>query len=365
MQRFGGLLLMLSSLAVVGGYLALPESQDDAADLAEVTRISVAPYHSDRTAGSSLRTFAPASPAFRDVVESDSRTSAPARQQPVQPWTTVVSAEPSRTAILRSAEPGDARTRFELARDLQRELKRAGCYGGDITGVWSPSTKRAMSAFMDRANATLPINAPDYILLSLVENHGDISCATACPSGQAMSASGRCVPDVVAAQTSKRVKSPDQRRIAEARARAEPERLPWLDRDGKSIVAQAAPRTPPPGMMSIGGPGFGAPPTARLSQNVVVIPEGGTLGGATNDMAGDKVAAVAPAEGVDPDSTATEFEAAAPARIERPRRIKRAPREWRDERPPRRYGRTGKTRRGDPKPGTMRYNVAQALGGIY
>jgi hypothetical protein len=40
-----------------------------------------------------------------------------------------------------------------LARELQSELKRAGCYRSEINGVWSGPTRQAMKAFMDRVNA--------------------------------------------------------------------------------------------------------------------------------------------------------------------------------------------------------------------
>jgi peptidoglycan hydrolase-like protein with peptidoglycan-binding domain len=49
---------------------------------------------------------------------------------------------------------------------LQSELKRVGCYGGVINGVWTGSTRQAMKAFMDRVNATLPTDLPDTILLT-------------------------------------------------------------------------------------------------------------------------------------------------------------------------------------------------------
>lgn len=379
MQRFGGLLLMLSGVVALGGYLTLPPPPDDAANLAEVTRISIAPYHPKRAGDSGIRTFSPTSAAFRDVVNSDGAKLAPTSQQPPQPWTTIVSAEPSRGAVLRSAEPGDARTRVELARDLQRDLKRAGCYWGEITGVWSPATKRAMSAFMDRANATLPVGEPDYILLSLVESHSEISCSAACPSGQMMDQSGRCVPNAVIAQASKRSKRLEARNVADARATGDPsrvaptqpEQLPWLDHNGRSIVAQAAPRAaPPPGMMSIGGPSFGTPPppTGALSQQVVIERDDGTpLDNGSNAAIGsansDKVAALTPEDGQangDATASATEPELNPPLKPDRHRakRLRERPRSYG-------YGQGGRMRRGDPRPGTPRYNLVQVLGGIY
>ena len=43
------------------------------------------------------------------------------------------------------------------------ELRRVGCYGGELNGVWTPATRLAMKAFTERVNATLPVGDPDDI----------------------------------------------------------------------------------------------------------------------------------------------------------------------------------------------------------
>ena len=75
--------------------------------------------------------------------------------------------------------PGAAAPRdpVSLARQLQSELKRVGCYDGEISGVWTPRTRTAMKAFTDRVNATLPVHKPDQILLALVQNHHGVACS--------------------------------------------------------------------------------------------------------------------------------------------------------------------------------------------
>jgi hypothetical protein len=102
--------------------------------------------------------------------------------------------EPASRAV---AVPND---RASLARALQRELQRVGCYDGEINGNWSTSTRMAMKAFTDRVNASLPTDAPDYILLSLVQRHEGKACGTGCPTGQLLSDDGRCVPSAVLAK---------------------------------------------------------------------------------------------------------------------------------------------------------------------
>src|SRR5262245_40114617 len=96
-------------------------------------------------------------------------------------------------ASSKSIDPGD---RAALARELQRELRRVGCYNGEITGVWTTSSRMAMKTFVERVNAALPIDNPDPVLLSLVQGHRDRACGT-CPAGQTAVASGACVPNAV------------------------------------------------------------------------------------------------------------------------------------------------------------------------
>lgn len=317
MQRLGGTLLLLAGSAL-GGYAFLPTPPDGAARLAEVTRISAAP---DRDARSQATSAGPAlaiAPAQATTAASNGAATGalavaatvPAPAQSPSTWSTVVTAETDNSVKLKSPKPGDDETRAGLTRDLQRELQRVGCYGGDITGSWTPSTKKAMSAFMDRVNATLPVEEPDYILLTLVQGHKTEACGASCPSGQSLDA-GRCVPNAVIAKAARKQKREEERRLAELQkaeqqqriaaelrnseqkrvadarrsedARAESARiaaaavkaanenkqrgaaaqppatetLPWLDtKHQESQVAVAAPvnREPLPGRMSVGAP---------------------------------------------------------------------------------------------------------------
>jgi hypothetical protein len=93
--------------------------------------------------------------------------------------------------------PGD---RASLIRELQRELKRVGCYSGDVNGVWTTSSRMAMKSVADRVNATLPIDNPDDVLLSLVRGQKDGVCGAPCPSGQTINDTGRCLPGTVQAK---------------------------------------------------------------------------------------------------------------------------------------------------------------------
>jgi len=80
-----------------------------------------------------------------------------------------------------------------LARELQKELRRVGCYEGDISGNWSQSTRRAMKTFIEHMNARLPIEEPDAVLYALVKGQHELVCGKSCSYGEVQSANGRCV----------------------------------------------------------------------------------------------------------------------------------------------------------------------------
>lgn len=113
---------------------------------------------------------------------------------------------------LTSSKPADNEARLDLVRDIQRELKRVGCYDGDVDGSWGAGSKRAISTFTERVNASLAIDEPDFILLTLLQGHKGQACSVACPAGQtaapasAGGSSGRCVPNGVLAQANKPVR---------------------------------------------------------------------------------------------------------------------------------------------------------------
>lgn len=99
-------------------------------------------------------------------------------------------------------------SRYELVRSIQRELKRVGCYTGEVDGDWGPASRRAMNGFTDRVNATLPTTQPDFILLTLLQGQQGSVCGRLCPAGQSPSDTGRCLPNAVLAHS----RAPQERR---------------------------------------------------------------------------------------------------------------------------------------------------------
>jgi hypothetical protein len=92
------------------------------------------------------------------------------------------------------------RGRDAIGRELQKELKRVGCYEGKLNGEWTMSTRRAMSAFAERVNARLPTEQPDSILLALVQGYPTKVCGIPCPSGQSLNRTQECIPDALLAR---------------------------------------------------------------------------------------------------------------------------------------------------------------------
>jgi hypothetical protein len=153
------------------------------------------------------------------------------------------------------AVAGPPLDRLALARQIQRQLKRIGCYSGQVTGAWTPSVRQAMAALMDRTNATLPVDQPDPVLLAMVEGQSAGACSKACPAGQSRSADGRCLPQALLAGA-------DGKRRAAAAAPAGPTGRKTTRATAATAAAPAGPASPPPaeGRMSLAGP---SPPPSR------------------------------------------------------------------------------------------------------
>ena len=159
---------------------------------------------------------------------------------------------------LTSSKPTTPEARADLVRDLQRELKRVGCYDGEIDGSWGGGSKRAMGHFTDRVNASLPVEEPDYILLTLVQGHKAAACGQTCPAGQMLSGD-RCVPKAVLAHGTKRPLKADPKVTVAAAAAPAP--------------VAAAPVAPAPVVTVAPAKPIAAPVTSPFATVVVTAPE--------------------------------------------------------------------------------------------
>jgi hypothetical protein len=150
---------------------------------------------------------------------------------------------PLPSASATTVRPIDPTDRTALARALQRELKRVGCYQGEITGTWTTSSRLAMRTFTEHVNATLPVDNPDPVLLSLVQGHRERACVAACPAGQAAAEGGACLPAAVSAKAGDAPTAAAAASTTAAMALAPPDRT---EEAGPKRVAPEA-RTAAPG----------------------------------------------------------------------------------------------------------------------
>ena len=100
-----------------------------------------------------------------------------------------------RQAQIRVArQQADVEAQRALVRNIQAELQRVGCYAGSIDGAWSESTRSAMAAFNQSMNIRLPVNAPDYILLTMLHGHVAAACAPGTAPGEKRAVAKREAP---------------------------------------------------------------------------------------------------------------------------------------------------------------------------
>jgi hypothetical protein len=257
MARAAGYLLILAGVGIASTLLPLGSDADSALRLPDVLSrwggddVPIVTVAAVEPAPS--RAAAPASTTPRpDVVAQPASASPvvvtlPPRSEPAQ-----IVQQP---AVGRGTDPAG------LARELQRELRRVGCYAGDLDGVWAMASRRAMKAFIDRVNAALPVDTPDPILLSLIKaHHGDV-CGKPCPAHERFAEDGRCLPTAVLAHLGKRsAPSAAAVRGNEASARPAPAISGWTAT--VSALSPAVAAVPPPGRMALAGPQAGPPPAA-------------------------------------------------------------------------------------------------------
>jgi hypothetical protein len=269
MSKAGGFVLVLAGLAAAA--YVLPSADTGDGDFLHFTEVA-------KTLPSRIPV---ASPALAPRVAAASETPPVAKVELTRP----ADAKPSFstpvvvTIAQRANEPSGMlqqatsvpRDRDGIGRELQKELKRVGCYEGELNGAWTPATKQAMRAFTDRVNATLPIEEPDSILLTLVRAHADRVCGKPCPPGQGLSDSGRCLPSAILA----RANSKPAPTATTASAAAPEKPVPVITGWSTTTTAAANPplgSPPTEGRMALAGPTPPAGPGAADGTSGAVPP---------------------------------------------------------------------------------------------
>ena len=196
--------------------------------------------------GTSSRTFSPNSPLFAQAGSNAAGTTAAEPKAP-EAWPVVVNQVTMTPAVSTTQKaPAGEEARRELVRDIQKELKRVGCYDGEASGHWSHTTTRAMATYVGGSNASLPVDKPDVALLAMLRAEaGSNGCAASCGPGQT-SAGGACVPKPVIATRAK--PAPTVATLTPPAQAPAPTAAP-------TAVGAPKPTTAPlPGAMAIGGP---------------------------------------------------------------------------------------------------------------
>ena len=162
-----------------------------------------------------------------------------------------------RLVIIADTQPAAPTDRYELARVLQTELKRVGCYFGDVDGDWGPGSKRAMGSFTEQVNASLPVENPDHILLKMVQRYEGRACGASCRGSETRTEDGRCVPTAVIAAADRSANRPTLHSSATGERMYAPVPSPIIVGQSPSATVSAeAPRPiavePLPGRMSVG-----------------------------------------------------------------------------------------------------------------
>lgn len=309
MRSILGIALLTTGL-VIGAYAYYPNTVERHIDLAAVTRViapvasadattpayqrlsgtSVHPYNGAASTTRDDRTFSPghrliaAAPDRNSTAERSmtghrevAQAAAPGGEtasQPVGKWRTAVTPAIARQVgnnAMKSSVPADGSARYALIRDLQRELKRVGCYWGKIDGSWGGASKSATTNFVRAVNSTLPTTEPDYFILALARaQHGNVCGTTNSTTGVIAHANPRLLGtninrqlaanknDTITAPHPRRATSPGQPATqdnadivtAAIPTRAQPS-PPLPQRATRSYKRRAEPL---PGRMAVGGP---------------------------------------------------------------------------------------------------------------
>jgi hypothetical protein len=129
---------------------------------------------------------APPAPAPTPVVAAPPAPP-PIVAPPTPPPVQVVAATPPAASPVPAAPDNG-----ELARALQRELKRVGCLSGEPDGVWGEQSRSALKKFVKHAKLAVESDAPNAAVLDAAAAARDRVCPLVCDEGEHV-VNGRCV----------------------------------------------------------------------------------------------------------------------------------------------------------------------------
>ena len=224
MNKASSLALLVGALAIAAAFAPVSWSPEPA-PLPQLVSDVIAPVVVEARPGKRAETGEP-----------------PEDSQPALPEpTTVLLPSRSKEQVKASPKPYEP---LGLVRDLQRELKRVGCYPHEIDGAWTSGTRRAMKDFTDRVNAALPVERPDAAQLVLLQRHPEIVCREDCRLGES-SADSRCfVSSQLTSESKKLATTTPGLQLIWTKSYVTPA-APEPDPAEAALLAEAAPRVDP------------------------------------------------------------------------------------------------------------------------
>jgi uncharacterized caspase-like protein len=80
----------------------------------------------------------------------------------------------------------------DFVRKLQTELKRVGCYAGEIDGRWEAPTRQGLGRFIQKTGFNIPAENPNLSTLEAISIQKGVVCPFECGIGETLQG-GRCV----------------------------------------------------------------------------------------------------------------------------------------------------------------------------
>jgi peptidoglycan hydrolase-like protein with peptidoglycan-binding domain len=78
----------------------------------------------------------------------------------------------------------------QVAQDMQRELKRVGCFSGRVDGSWGAQSRKAVERFNEAAKLELQAESPNSQDVPKVKNFPGIVCEQVASQGNGPKSSG-------------------------------------------------------------------------------------------------------------------------------------------------------------------------------
>jgi hypothetical protein len=116
----------------------------------------------------------------------------------------------------------------ELARSIQTDLARLGCYRMGVDGVWGPGSRNSLAQFYREKGEAAPSLEPSTDVLAMLQDESGTVCAP---------------PKTAKTPKKPQIAAPPQKKEAPARAKAQP--APQRPTASAPQAPAAAPKTPP------------------------------------------------------------------------------------------------------------------------